>query len=289
MFTMRKLSDKVLLENLINKYGKSKIINAINKINEGFSNVKSKMTYDEVVKAFFALGLREPLAEFTSKKYPEVNELINYLPDEIHTQNWGLQKVNKTHGIKFVITYSKKIMLYYVRIDSKYDKEYWCNIDIKTLPEKYAQNCLLCLVKILHRLKNENKEAGSKLTNDNEHIKQLNINANKVYNKTHYNYDKEFYIKSCSFDEFISKYPLTMIARQASNNFRDYFDYELGGDFNDKQHQKSGRRQPTLTLYGRFYIEDKRFELIYDNPWEGTYSKREVDYIPIAAYTNKPQ
>ena len=36
---MRKLSDKALLENLINKYGKSKLLNAISKINEDSSNM----------------------------------------------------------------------------------------------------------------------------------------------------------------------------------------------------------------------------------------------------------
>ena len=36
---MRKLSDKALLESLINKYGKSKLLNAINKMNENNSNM----------------------------------------------------------------------------------------------------------------------------------------------------------------------------------------------------------------------------------------------------------
>ena len=39
MFTMRKTSDKALLESLINKYGKSKLLNTINKMNEDSSNM----------------------------------------------------------------------------------------------------------------------------------------------------------------------------------------------------------------------------------------------------------
>ena len=155
------------------------------------------MTYEEVVNAFFALRLREPLAEITSKKYPEVEELINYLPDVITTETGGLQKVNKSYGIKFIIGYNRKIYLCLVRIDGKYNKEYWTKIDIRTLPEKYAQNCLICLLKILHRLKKENEESGAELIN-NENIKQVNLNANKIIPATHYNYHGEFYIKSCS-------------------------------------------------------------------------------------------
>jgi hypothetical protein len=281
--------DIIILESLVEKYGAKGVEAAINRLNEDFSLMKNKMTYEEIAKAFSELGLREPMAEITSDQYPEVKELINYLPDEIYTQTWGLEKVAKRHGIKFVIGYNGKIYLNYVRIENKYNKEYWCKIDIRTLPEKYAQNCLICLIKILHRLKKENEESSAKLINDNDNIKQLNSNANKTIVKEHYNYDGEFYIKSCSFEEFTNRYPLTKIARNASNNHRDYFDYELGGDFNDTQHKKSGRQQPRLVLYGRFYIEDKRFELIYDNPWEGVYSVKKVDYIPFEAFVRKPR
>lgn len=281
--------DIVILESLVEKYGAKGVESAINRLNEDFSLIKNKMTYEKVANAFFKLGLREPLAEITSKHYPEVEELINYLPDVITTETWGLQKVNKSYGIKFIIGYNGKIYLCLVRIDGKYNREYWTKIDIRTLPEKYAQNCLICLIKILHRLKKENEESSAKLINDNDNIKQLNSNANKTIVKEHYNYDGEFYIKSCSFEEFTNRYPLTKIARNASNNHRDYFDYELGGDFNDTQHKKSGRQQPRLVLYGRFYIEDKRFELIYDNPWECTYTKMAVDYIPFEAFVRKPR
>lgn len=281
--------DKMLLESLISKYGVNGVEVAINRLNEDFSLIKNKMTYEEIAKAFSKLGLREPMAEITSDQYPEVKELINYLPDEIYTQTWGLEKVAKRHGIKFVIGYNGKIYLNYVRIENKYNKEYWCKIDIRTLPEKYAQNCLICLLKILHRLKDENNKSGVNLIDDNENIKQLNSNANKTIPATHYNYHGEFYIKSCSFEEFINKYPLIKIARTASNNHRDYFDYELGGDFNDTQYKDYGKRQPELVLYGRFYIEDKRFELIYNNPWEGVYSVKKVDYIPFEAFVRKPR
>ncbi len=284
---MKSRNDKLILESLIKKYGAKVINDAINNINEGFSGVKNRMSYDEIVDTFFSIGLREPLAEITSKNYPEVEELIKYLPDEIYTETWGLEKVAKNYGIKFVIGYNGKIYLHYVRIDNKYGKEYWCKLDIKKLPEKYTLNCLICLVKILHRLKKENEENSAKLINDNDNIKQLNSNANKTIIKEHYNYNGKFYIKSCSFEEFTNRYPLTKIVRNASNNHRDYFDYELGGDFNDTQHKKSGRQQPRLVLYGRFYIEDKRFELIYDNPWEGTYTKMAVDYIPFKAFTKQ--
>lgn len=261
-----------------------------NKLNEDFSFVKDKMTYEEIVKAFFKLYLREPLAEITSEKYPEVKELINYLPDVITTETGGLQKVNKSYGIKFIIGYNGKIYLCLVRIDGKYNREYWTKIDIRTLPEKYAQNCLNCLLKILHRLKKENEESGAELTNNNENIKQLNLNANKIYTDTDYYYDGEFYIKSCSFEQFIKRHPLTVINRTPGRyDGKAYYDYELGGDFNDKQYEKSGRRQPELVLYGRYFIDDNTFEIIYDNPWEGTYTHRKVDYIPIDAFVRKPR
>lgn len=279
--------DKMLLESLISKYGVNGVEVAVNRLNEDFSLIKNKMTYEEVVNAFFALRLREPLAEITSKAYPEVEELINYLPNTI--EDGGLYRVDKNYGIKFVIGYNRKIYLYYVGIDNKYDNAYWKKIDIKNLPEKYAQNCLICLLKILHRLKKENEENGEELIN-NENIKQVNSNANKVYTKTHYNYDGEFYIKSCSFEEFIKRHPLSVIHR-APKIFKgkQYYDYELGGDFNDTQYKDYGKRQPTLVLYGRYYIDDNTFELIYDNPWEGIYTRKEVDYIPFEAFVRKPR
>lgn len=284
------LRDRTLLEKLTNKYGAKGVNAAINRLNEDFSLVKDKMTYEEMVKAFFKLYLREPLAEITSEKYPEVKELINYLPDVITTETWGLQKVNKSYGIKFIIGYNRKIYLNYVRIDDKYNREYWTKIDIRTLPEKYAQNCLNCLLKILHRLKKENEESGAELTNNNENIKQLNLNANKIYTDTDYYYDGDFYIKSCSFEQFIKIHPLTVINRTPGRyDGKDCYDYELGGDFNDKQYEKSGRRQPELVLYGRYFIDDNTFEIIYDNPWEGTYTHRKVDYIPIDAFVRKPR
>lgn len=284
--------DKALLESLTKKYGKKNLLNELtnNRLNEDFSFVKDKMTYEEIVKAFFKLYLREPLAEITSKKYPEVEELINYLPDVITTETGGLQKVNKSYGIKFIIGYNGKIYLCLVRIDGKYNREYWTKIDIRTLPEKYEQNCLNCLLKILHRLKKENEESGAEIMNNNENIKQLNLNANKVYTDTDYNYDGEFYIKSCSFEQFIKRHPLTVIARTPGRyDGKNCYDYELGGDFNDNQHRKSGRRQPELELYGRYFIDDNTFEIIYNNPWEGTYTHRKVDYIPIDAFVRKPR
>ena len=300
-------NDKSLLERLTKKYGKKNLLKEMsiesfntygtkgvnttnNKLNEDFSFVKDKMTYEEIVKAFFKLRLREPLAEITSKKYPEVEELINYLPNKIATETWGLQKVNKSYGIKLIIGYNGKIYLHYVRIDDKYDKEYWTKIDIRTLPEKYANNCLNCLIRILHRLKKENEDGGEEIMNNNETIKQLNSNANKIYTDTDYYYkDGEFYIKSCSFEEFIKRHPLTVINQRLGRyNGKDCYDYELGGDFNDNQHRKSGKRQPELELYGRYYIDENRFELIYNNPWEGTYTNRKVNYIPIDAFVRKP-
>ena len=260
------------------------------KLNEDFSFVKDKMTYEEIVKAFFKLYLREPLAEITSEKYPEVKELINYLPDVITTETGGLQKVNKSYGIKFIIGYNGKIYLCLVRIDDKYNREYWTKIDIRTLPEKYEQNCLNCLLKILHRLKKENEESGAEIMNNNENIKQLNLNANKIYTDTDYYYDGDFYIKSCSFEQFIKRHPLTVIARTPGRyDGKACYDYELGGDFNDNQHRKSGRRQPELELYGRYFIDDNTFEIIYNNPWEGTSTHRKVDYIPIDAFVRKPR
>lgn len=283
--------DIVILESLVEKYGAKGVEAAINRLNEDFSFVKDKMTYEEIVKAFFKLYLREPLAEISSEKYPEVKELINYLPNEIYTETWGLQKVNKSHGIKFIIGYNGKIYLHYVRIDDKYNREYWTKIDIRTLPEKYEQNCLNCLLKILHRLKKENEEGGVELMNNNENIKQLNLNANKIYADTAYHYDDgEFYIKSCSFEQFIKRHPLTVINRWLGRyDGKDCYDYELGGDFNDNQHRKSGRRQPELELYGRYFIDDNTFEIIYNNPWEGTYTHQKVDYIPIDAFVRKPR
>lgn len=274
------------LERRINKL-KSLSESVIDGLNEDFSLIKNKMTYEEVVNAFFALRLREPLAEITSKAYPEVEELINYLPNTI--EDGGLYRVDKNYGIKFVIGYNRKIYLYYVGINNKYDNAYWKKIDIRNLPEKYAQNCLICLLKILHRLKKENEKNGEELIN-NENIKQVNLNANKVYTKTHYNYNGEFYIKSCSFEEFIKRHPLSVIHRAPKIfNGKQYYDYELGGDFNDTQYKDYGRRQPELVLYGRYYIDDNTFELIYDNPWEGVYTRKEVDYIPFEAFVRKPR
>ena len=284
------LKDRTLLEKLTNKYGAKGVNAAINRLNEDFSFVKDKMTYEEIVKAFFKLCLREPLAEISSEKYPEVKELINYLPNEIYTETWGLQKVNKSHGIKFIIGYNGKIYLHYVRIDDKYNREYWTKIDIRTLPEKYVQNCLNCLLKILHRLKKENEDSGAEIMNNTENIKQLNLNANKVYTDTDYNYDGEFYIKSCSFEEFIKRHPLTVINRYLGRyDGKGCYDYELGGDFNDNQYRKSGRRRTELELYGRYFIDDNTFEIIYNNPWEGTYTHRKVDYIPIDAFVRRPR
>ncbi len=285
------LKDRTLLEKLTNKYGAKGVNAAINRLNEDFSFVKDKMTYEEIVKAFFKLCLREPLAEISSEKYPEVKELINYLPNEIYTETWGLQKVNKSHGIKFIIGYNGKIYLHYVRIDDKYNREYWTKIDIRTLPEKYAQNCLNCLLRILHRLKKENEDSGAEIMNNNETIKQLNLNANKIYANTAYHYDDgEFYIKSCSFEEFIKRHPLTVINRYLGRyDGKDCYDYELGGDFNDNQYRKSGRRRTELELYGRYFIDDNTFEIIYNNPWEGTYTHRKVDYIPIDAFVRRPR
>lgn len=288
---LRRTDDPQHAEYLERRISKLKsLVEGVNRLNEDFSFVKNRMTYDEIVKAFFKLRLREPLAEITSKKYPEVEELINYLPNKIDTETWGLQKVNKSYGIKFVIGYNGKIYLHYVRIDEKYDKEYWTKIDIRTLPEKYAQNCLNCLIRILHRLKKENEDSGAELMNNNENIKQLNSNANKIYTGTNYYYDGEFYIKSCSFEEFIKRHPLTVINRAPGNyNGKKCYDYELGGDFNDNQHRKSGKRQPELELYGRYFIDDNTFQIIYNNPWEGTYTYQNVDYIPIDAFVRKPR
>ena len=168
-----KIKDKHLLESLIRKYGTAGVEVAINRLNEDFSLIKNKMTYEEIVKAFFALRLREPLAEITSKAYPEVEELINYLPNTI--EDGGLYRVDKNYGIKFVIGYNRKIYLYYVRINNKYDKAYWGKIDIRNLPEKYAQNCLICLLKILHRLKKENEKNGEELINNENMIGKKNI------------------------------------------------------------------------------------------------------------------
>ena len=67
-------------------------------------SIKSKMSYEEIADAFCDLSLREPIAKLSSKKYPEVEELINYLPDTI-TINDGF------YEREFVLDKNKEISL----------------------------------------------------------------------------------------------------------------------------------------------------------------------------------
>lgn len=88
---MRKLSDKVLLENLINKYGKSKILNAINKINEGVDKSIEKEV-DKLCDLFRKFGMHKISNE--DPKYKNlIDNLVRRLPiydkmSKVHTHVW---------------------------------------------------------------------------------------------------------------------------------------------------------------------------------------------------------
>lgn len=257
-------------------------------------SIKSKMTYKEIADAFCELGLREPIAQLSSKRYPEIEELINYLPETITIDDGFYERefvIDKSKAISLSIEpYKHRIKLNFNFSKFYYpggvsNKAYHTSVFIEKLEKKYAQNCLLCLIKILHRLDKENENISNELSNE-DNIKILNSNANETVSITHYKFKDGKYpihIRTCSFNEFTKKYSLDRMKRSASNNRRDYFEYELGGDFNEMQQRRYGRQAPELLLLGRYYIDENRFELIYDNPYEGVYNKEEVDYIPFEA------
>lgn len=257
-------------------------------------SIKSKMTYEEIADAFCELGLREPIAQLSSKSYPEVEELINHLPESITIDDGFYERefvIDKSKAISLSIEpYKHRIKLNFNFSKFYYDggvsnKAYHTSVFIEKLEKKYAQNCLLCLIKILHRLDKENENSSNELSNEDS-IKILNSNANKTISITNYKFKDGKYpihISTCSFSEFTKKYSLDRMKRSASNNRRDYFEYELGGDFNEIQQRRYGRQAPELLLLGRYYIDENRFELIYDNPYEGVYTKEKVDYIPFEA------
>lgn len=316
--------DKIILESLSKKYGKRYILNEVcsftddgydsgrrlkTKLNMekvvGKNNhraireslnesIKSKMTYEEIADAFCELGLREPIAQLSSKSYPEVEELINHLPESITIDDGFYERefvIDKSKAISLSIEpYKRRIKLNFNFSKFYYDggvnnKAYHTSVFIEKLEKKYAQNCLLCLIKILHRLDKENENISNELSNE-DNIKILNSNANKTVSITNYKFKDGKYpihISTCSFNEFTQKYSLDRMKRNASNNRRDYFEYELGGDFNEVQQRRYGRQAPELLLLGRYYIDENRFELIYDNPYEGVYRKEKVDYIPFEA------
>ena len=88
---MRKTSDKAVLENLINKYGKSKLLNAINKINEGVDKSIEKEV-DKLCDLFRKFGMHKISNE--DPKYKNlIDNLVRRLPiydkiSKVHTHVW---------------------------------------------------------------------------------------------------------------------------------------------------------------------------------------------------------
>lgn len=306
---MRKITDKVLLENLINKYGKSKLLNAINKINEGFSNVKNKMTIEEIIEIFDDMDLRYPFATISSEKYPEVEQLKNNISDIIEIYD-EVYIIDKSKPISFEIqNFSGRQLIYmyiYVykihhndRIKSLTDfKKYKNTLKSERIQfsvgnhtsNKFKNQCLDCLSNIIVRLNNEVHANSSNLVKNNKQLQSLNAKAGQYIPMEHYDYDGTFYIKTGTFEEFIKMHPNLVVGKKPKDVWsKNEYEYYLAGNFNEIQHRKSGRSQPKLILQAIYYPDTNEFELIYDNPWEGYFKRRKVDYIPIAAYTNKPR
>lgn len=287
---MRKISDNKILESLIRRYGTNTILNEI-------ENINTEMSYKDIAKKFCELGIHKFIS---SNEYPEVAELVEELPDVFKvTYDYSEFPGRGVETVNFVVNKNKVIYLYIdlfkhnIFIHYHYSKSYYHggvkenpgsgSDRIDRLGPDVTQKCLKCLRKILHRLNNENIKTGVDLSNNNDNIKLVNSNANKMIEGSHYYYEKPFYIKTCTFNEFIEKYPLELIKRSSED--RKYFDYYLDGDFNKLMNNRSGKNAPDLQLYGRYYPDTNEFYLIYDKQWDGSYNKSKVNYIPIGAYT----